>query len=230
MIADRLHHRRRSGGVVGGAGRARRGVEVRAHDDDFVGEIGTGNIRDGVDAVRRRRRLRIERRLDVQLDPHGQALLEDAQHAVVVLDGDGRRRHLLRRLGIAAAAAARENRAAVDALRLPGQIAAAGRQVAVRAAFEQCRHAFGDVELRRSCSVRPGPPPPRRRHPRAGRRRNRRRQCFLNVAARSSAGRRDPRACARGATGCGRTILPLSVPRISPSPLRCGCRRGRRRR
>jgi hypothetical protein len=43
-----------------------------------------------------------------------------------VLDGHRRRRDLWGRLRIAAAAAAREDRAAVDALGLPREIAAAG--------------------------------------------------------------------------------------------------------
>ena len=88
----------------------------------------------------------MELRLDVDFHPHRLAVLEQANEAVVVFDGERRRRHLLRRLRIAAAAVAGEDRAAVDALCLPRQIAAAGGEIAVAAAIEHDGRAFGDEE------------------------------------------------------------------------------------
>ena len=172
--AHGFDHRRRSGGVVGGAGRVRIRVEVRAHDHDFVREIAAGNLRDDVERVAFGIGFRMELRLDVDFHPHRLAVLEQADEAVVVLDGQRRRRHLLRRLRIAAAAVAGEDRAAVDALRLPRQIAAAGGKIAIAAAIEHDRRAFGHEEalhelrklLRRHgtrCTAHPVQPVSRRR-------------------------------------------------------------------
>ena len=144
----------------------------------------------------------------------GMPVSSSANDAVVVLDRERRRRHLLRRLRIAAAAVAREDRAAVDALCLPRQIAAArGRG--------RCR-----------CRVRAAPPTPsatrnrctvcaellRRRLPAAAWRAGAATAAGPALSslrpcpARSSAARRDPRACARGAPACRITILPRSWP------------------
>ena len=49
---QRLHHDRRAGGVVGRAGAAVPGVEVRADHHDFIGLVGAGNVRDDVERVR----------------------------------------------------------------------------------------------------------------------------------------------------------------------------------
>ncbi len=100
-----------------------------------------GNLRDGVDAVRLRP-FGVERGLDLDLHPHGNAASEQPHEAVVVLHGEGGRGHLLRRVRIAAAAARREDRAAVGHLRAPREVAAAGGRVGVVAALEQHAHAF----------------------------------------------------------------------------------------
>ena len=144
-----------------------------------------GNLGDRVEAVRRG--LVVELRLDVQLDLHRHALVEHADHAVVVLDGERDRRHALAGVVVARAAAGREDRAAVGMLLLPRQVAAARRHVAVAAAVEDGDDAFGLEELRdpfwRNARA---PRPPRRRVRRAARaaaarRRDRRRRGFREV-------------------------------------------------
>ena len=94
-----------------------------------------------VDAVRLRA-FGMERGLDVHLHPHRRPAIEQPHQAVVVLDGERGRRHLRRRLRVAAAAAGREDGAAVGHLRAPREVAAARRRVVVAAAFEQHAHAF----------------------------------------------------------------------------------------
>ena len=42
--AQRLHHRRAAGGVVGGAGRVGMRIEVRAEQHDLRREIGAGQL------------------------------------------------------------------------------------------------------------------------------------------------------------------------------------------
>jgi hypothetical protein len=93
---------------------------VRAHDHDFVGEIRARNLRDDIERVALGVGFGMELRLDADFHPHWLPMIEHANEAVVVLDRQGRRRHLLQRLRIAAAAVAGEDRPAVDALRLPG--------------------------------------------------------------------------------------------------------------
>ena len=70
---------------------------------------------------------------------HRQALVENADHAVVVLDGDRGRRHLARRFRIAAAAARRQDVPPSTRCVCHDEVAAARRQVAVGTAFEQRR-------------------------------------------------------------------------------------------
>ena len=204
-----------SGGVVGGAGRIGIGVEVRAHDHDFAGEVGAGDLRDDVERVAGRIGFGMELRLDVHFHPHRLAALDQADDAVVVLDGERRRRHLLRRLGVAAAAVAGEDRAAVDTLRLPRQVAAARRRIGVGAAIEHGGGAFGDEE-----------PLHRLRELLRGRRRRARASPSHAAAAPAAPGPSSPRPsrCRSSAARCGRralrtargpcstTILPCSWP------------------
>src|SRR5688572_27073164 len=119
---------------------------MRSENHDFLGQVGPRNVRDDVERVAGRIGLRMELRLDVDFHPHRLIALEQADDAVIVLDGERRRWHLLRRLWIAAAAVAGEDRSAVNTLGLPRQIATAGRKIAVGAAIEDGRDALGNQE------------------------------------------------------------------------------------
>ena len=141
-----LHHGGRAGGVVGGAGGVGHAVHVRPHDHDLVGQIGAGNLGNGVDAVQLRA-FGVKRRLDVHFHAHGHLAIDEAHEPVVVLHGERGRRHLRGCLGVAAAAAGGEDGAAVGHLGAPREVAAARRGVGVVAAFEQHAHAFVDQEL-----------------------------------------------------------------------------------
>ena len=120
-------------------------VEVRAEHDHLGREIAARNLRDGVEPVRRR--LVVELRLDVELHLDRHAFVEHAHHAVVVLDGERDLRRVAAGDGVPRAAAARKDRAAVGMLLLPGEIAAAGRHVAVGAPIEHRDDAFCGVEV-----------------------------------------------------------------------------------
>ena len=90
---------------------------------------------------------------------HRLAVFDQPNDAVVVLYRERRRRHLLRRLGITAAAVAREDRAAVNTRRcIHDRSLPPGVSVTVAAAIEHHRGAFVDEELRQ----RSAGTPPRR--------------------------------------------------------------------
>ena len=80
--AHRLHHRRRSGGVVGGAGARVPGVEVRAEHHHFGGLVGAGQLGDDVERVER---VADEAVLHVQLEPHRHLALDEPDDPVVLL-------------------------------------------------------------------------------------------------------------------------------------------------
>ena len=87
--AQHFHHRRHAGGVVGGAGRAVPRVEVRADEHDLLRRVGAREVADDVEAVQLRSAVaRRESACDVELDLHRHVVLEQAHHAVVVLDGE----------------------------------------------------------------------------------------------------------------------------------------------
>ena len=106
-----------------------------------------------------------------------------------------------------------EDRAAVDALRLPREVAAAGGQVAVGAAIDQRDRALALVELRDALrellALRdhpPGPPPPARDCAGTG---------VVIASAMSSSFMRStmrPSSMRTARAGCVRTILPCSLP------------------
>src|SRR4051812_29945652 len=109
-------------------------------------EIGARHISDGVEAVWRA--LIVELRLDVELDLHRHALVEDANHPVVVLDRQRDHRHASSGLLVARAGAAWKDGPTIWVLLLPGQIAAAGSHIAVAATIEHRNDAFLCVEIR----------------------------------------------------------------------------------
>ncbi len=83
-------------------------VEVRPKHHDLVGLVRSGNLADDVE----RGRIVIEGVLDLQVDPHRLVLLQRAEDAPVVLDGDRHPRYRLGRVRLARAAAADKHRAA----------------------------------------------------------------------------------------------------------------------
>jgi hypothetical protein len=133
--AQHFHHRRRAGGVVGGAGRAVPRIEVRANQHDVVLEVRARQFANHVEAVRLGFVAELD--LDVERHLHRHVVLEQPDHPVVVLDRDGDLRQAAAGGRVAGAAGAEKHRAAVDDLRLPGQIAAAGAHVAVGAAIDE---------------------------------------------------------------------------------------------
>ena len=133
----------------------------------------------------------------------GHTLVEDADEAVVVFDGERHRGQAGAGVGAARAAAGREDRAAVGPLLTPGHVAAAGGHVRVAAAVEERDDTFGLVEglqlllkagglssARRAASSAPARRP--RRPARA-------RSPLLQSPSPSCAGRTAPRAFARRA-------------------------------
>ena len=137
----RLHHRRAAGRVVGCARRRVDRVEVRAQDHHFAGEIGSRDLRDGVEPLAVVVKLHAE--IQLHLDRH--VVLEQTNHAVVVLDGQRDLRHAGGR--VAAIRRARKHRAAVGVLLLPRQLAASRGHVAVAPAIEDGDDPFVLVEL-----------------------------------------------------------------------------------
>jgi hypothetical protein len=141
----RFHHRAAAGRVVGGAGGVRVRVEVSAKQNNLRRQVGTRNVRDRVEAVWLA--LVVELCLDVELDLHWHILVEHSDHAVVMLDGESDDRHALAGLVVTRAGAVGEDRPAIGMLLLPGEVAAAGRHVAVAAAIEHSHDAFLHVEV-----------------------------------------------------------------------------------
>ena len=177
--------------------------------------IGAGHLRDDVEAVARR--FVVELRLDVQLDLDRHAFVEDADQAVVVLDGerDRRQRPCRRRRRASRRRSGRSCRRRAAAA--PRQVAAAGRRVRVAAAVEERDDAFGFVELPGASA---GSSRRRRgRRPRHGRRARRAgparrdRSLLLRGPCRSSCRMNGPSSMRTARAGCVRTILPFSVPR-----------------
>ncbi len=102
-------------------------VEVRAEQHELAREIAARQIGDDVEAVGIR--LVVELRLDLELDLHRNALVQDPEHAVVMLDGQRHARHDVAGVGgVVGTAGARKDRAAVSALRAPRHLVVASDQ------------------------------------------------------------------------------------------------------
>ena len=63
---------------------------MRAHDHDFVREIGSRDLRDDVERIPFGIGFRMELRLDVNFHPDGLVVLEQTDETVVVLDRERR--------------------------------------------------------------------------------------------------------------------------------------------
>lgn len=117
---------------------------MRPDHHDLIGQIGSGNFGDHVKSVLVR--LVVKPGLNVQLDFHRDVLFQDANHAVVMFDGERHLRRDFARVLIARAARADKDRAAVRALRQPGQVAAARRHEIVAATIKDGCDTLGEQE------------------------------------------------------------------------------------
>ena len=110
--AHRFHHHRAAGRVVGGAGAAGPGIEMRAEHDDFVFLVAARQLGDHVEGVLV---VVVKLVLDIEFQRHGNLLIDQPGDAIVVLrrerDGGNRQRILL----VLRARAGREHGAAVAA-------------------------------------------------------------------------------------------------------------------
>ena len=147
--AHDLHHRGHARRVVGRAGCRMGGVEVRADHHHLIREVGARQLGDQVEPVQRLVGIafRVEQGLDVQLHPHRDLLLQNADHAVVVLDGEGDSGNGGAGVLVSRPAPADEDGAAVGALRPGGETAAGGHHERVAAPIEHRDHPFLQVEL-----------------------------------------------------------------------------------
>ncbi len=89
QYAHRFHHHCGAGGVVGGAGAARPGIEMRAKHHDFIGLVRARNFRDDVERIQVVVVILVR---DVDLQLHRNVFLKRAEDAPVVFDvhGDAR--------------------------------------------------------------------------------------------------------------------------------------------
>ena len=94
-----------------------------ADHHDFVSQIGARNVSQQIERIQLvdGGRFRVKHRVDVQLHAHRKPFVENADHPVVMFDGDGDRGHQAAGVLVSGTAATDENGAPISPLGLVGQ-------------------------------------------------------------------------------------------------------------
>ena len=113
-----LHHRGHAPGIVRGSGTAVPRVQMGTKKNDLVGSVRPWQIRKDIEVVRFGG-LFGETRTNFELDGYGNAMVEQANHPVVVLNGQRDLRQRGDRIRIRRSALLHHHRAAIHARRDP---------------------------------------------------------------------------------------------------------------